>query len=774
LQQFSHNAWKPFVTKNWDSSSAGIWSLLLDRHNTLWVGTTTQGLYRISDGKVDHFGSAEGLTGDTVARIFEDHEGNLWVATVKGLDCFRDFKITTFSQREGLSGPDVITVHASRDGAIWVGGGGGLDKIQNEGITSLRIGKELPGTLVTSLMEDHAGRFWVGIDQTMSILKDGKLTQIKRPDGRPIGYVVSLAEDIENNVWAEISGATRELIEIQDLQVKQILPAPQMPTARKLAADPHGGIWLGLTNGDLARYRQGKLEKFHFPHKIDSFVNEIGVEPDGSVLGATGFGLIGWRDGKQRILTVLNGLPCDSINSFVRDRRGALWLWTQCGLVQISERELEKWWERSDAILQTRLFDSDDGAQPGLAPLRQAVRGADGRLWFVNTYVLQTIDPDHLARNGIPPPVHIEEATANRRIYSPTNSLRFPALTRDIAIRYTALSFVAPQKVRFRYILEGQDKEWQEAGSRREAFYTNLAPDTYRFRVIACNNDGVWNETGATWSFYIAPAYYQTLWFKMLCLALALAIGWTVYQLRLSQATAQIQVRLGERLAERERIARELHDTLLQSFSGLVLRFAAALKRMPPTEPSRALIEKALDRADEVLLEGRLRVRNLRLEATATKDLAESLLDCGEELSQDSSIAFKLAVAGDPQPLDPAAFDEAYRIGRESLINAFSHSKASSIEVEIAYDRANFRLRVRDNGIGIDQDVLNGGRPGHWGLSGIRERAKTIGAKLNIWSSSGAGTEIDLTIPAKVAYSQSPAIGSWFWIQRAFGGGQPK
>jgi signal transduction histidine kinase/ligand-binding sensor domain-containing protein len=770
LQHFQDGSWTPVLTTNWDSSSVGVRALLLDRQHSLWVGTNDHGLYRIRDGKVDHFGSAEGLSSDFVHRIFEDHEGNLWVTTNNGLDCFRDLAVTTFTTHEGLGAVEVDTVLASRDGTIWAGGDRALDSIHDGRISSLRSGKNLPGVQVTSLFEDHAGRLWVGLDHTMSILKNGEFREVKRPDGRALGFVVGMAEDTEQNVWAEISANPRELIRIRDLQVKELLPVPTMPAARKVVADPNGGIWLGLMNGDMARYRQGKLETFHYPHKTDSFVNEIIVNQDGSVLGATSFGLIGWREGKQQVLTVRNGLPCDSINALITDDSGSLWLYAHCGLIQIAGSELQKWWGNAAAVLKMRVFDANDGVQTGLAPFQKAARSTDGKLWFVNQANLQMIDPVHLLMNATPPPVHVEEVTANGQTLSPTNGLRLAALTRDVAIRYTALSFVAPQKVRFRYMLEGQDTTWQEAGTRREAFYTNLAPASYRFRVMACNNGGLWNEAGASWSFQIAPAYYQTLWFKLLCIAAGLVLCWSLYLLRLKQATTEIQARLSERL----RIARELHDTLLQGFSGLVLRFAAASNKLPASEPVRELLEKALDRADEVLLEGRLRVRNLRLEATAAKDLAESLLDCGEELAQDSGIAFKLAVVGESQPLDPAAFDEAYSIGRETLVNAFSHSHASSIEVEITYDRANFRLRLRDNGIGVDPNILKDGRPGHWGLSGIRERAKNIGARLNIWSSLGAGTDIDLTIPAKVAYSRSTNLGSWFRIQRTFGGGQAK
>jgi streptogramin lyase len=242
--------------------------------------------------------------------------------------------------------------------------------------------------------------------------------------------------------------------------VDRVFPAPEMPAARKVAADPGGGIWLGLMSGDIARYRRGKLETFHFQHEVDSLVNQIDVNQDGSVFGATQFGLIGWRTGKQQILTTKNGLPCDSINALVWDAVGALWLYTQCGLVEIAGQEIRKWWRNDSATLRMRVFDTFDGAQAGLADFQGAARSNEGKLWFVNSSVLQMIDPLHLPVNTILPPVHVEDVMVNGKTLSPTNDLHLAALTRDIAIRYTALSFVAPQKVRFRYMLEGQDKTW--------------------------------------------------------------------------------------------------------------------------------------------------------------------------------------------------------------------------------------------------------------------------------------------------------------------------
>jgi signal transduction histidine kinase/ligand-binding sensor domain-containing protein len=774
LELLSHGTYSPLISGGWDSSSVGVRALLTDRHHAIWVGTNDHGLYRLRDGKVDHFGSADGLSSDFVQAVFEDREGNLWVVTTKGIDCFRDLAVSSFSKREGLSAHEIDTVLAARDGTVWAGGDRGLDALRESGISSLSTGEGLAGTQVTSLLEDLEGRFWVGIDHTMTILKDGRFNQIRRPDGRELGFVVGMAEDIDHDVWVEISGTPRELIRIHNLQVTDRFPAPQMPAARRVAADPAGGIWLGLMSGDMARYRQGKLETFHFQHQTESPVIEITVNPDGSVLAATRFGLLGWRDRKQQVLTVRNGLPCDGIDAFIKDSNAALWLYSQCGLVQIAEQELQKWWADAGAVLQMRVFASTDGTQGGPASFQGAARSTDGKLWFSNGVNLQMIDPIHLPVNTIPPPVRVEEVTADRHSFSGAN-LRFPALTRDIAIRYAALSFVAPQKVRFRYMLEGQDKTWQEAGTRREAFYTNLAPGSYRFRVIACNNDGLWNEAGDSLSFMIAPAYYQTDSFVFLCTGAFFGGLWLLYVLRLKQATAQIQQRIGTRLEERERIARELHDTLLQGFQGLMLRFQAVMKVLPDHGPARTMMEQVLDRADEVLLEGRQRVRDLREEGLNGNELSQALTRCGEELSQEQTSSFRLSVLGTPQPLDPIVFNDVNRIAKEALVNAFQHAKAARIEVELAYSDVCVCLRIRDDGTGIDPVVLNSGKTGHWGLSGMRERAEKIGAQLKIWSQAGAGTEVELTIAARIAYPRIPRGSLWSRIRAgASGAGESK
>jgi signal transduction histidine kinase len=336
--------------------------------------------------------------------------------------------------------------------------------------------------------------------------------------------------------------------------------------------------------------------------------------------------------------------------------------------------------------------------------------------------------------------------------------VRLPPLVRDLAIEYTATSLVAPEKMQFRYKLEGRDRDWHDAGNRRQAFYTDLDPGKYRFRVIAANNSGVWNEEGAALDFSIAPAYWQTTWFRELCVAALIALLWTLYRLRLRQVARQFNATLEARVSERTRIARELHDTLLQSFHGLLLRFQTVLEMMPSGQPKQ-LLASTIDQAAEAITEGRDAVQGLRSSTVETNDLANALRALGEQLAADeggNDVVLRLEVQGAPRTLHPVLRDEAFRIAGEALRNAFRHAGGKRIEVELRYDSEGLRLRVRDDGKGIDPQVLSmGGREGHFGMPGMRERAALIGGKLTVWSTPGSGTEVELTIPASRAYATS-------------------
>jgi signal transduction histidine kinase len=778
LQQLVQGAWKPFVTPEFDGSTLEVTALLLDRDSCLWVGTLSQGIYRIQGNKVEHFRSSDGLSGDAVTRLFQDREGNIWIATSSGIDNLHDLRVASFSTRQGLSADQVNSVLAARDGTVWVGTHN-LDALRSGEITSIQSRTRLPGRAMTSLLEDRAGRLWVGVDEDLSVYERGSFRKIPTIDGSHLGAIRAMAEDVDGSIWATTSGPAENkhrLLRIQDLSIREEISSPQMPATNVLAPDPHGGVWLGLASGGLARFRNGKMEFFPFNNAHDDPVYGLLVNSDTSILAATQSGLVGRRNGTLQTLTVRNGLPCDVIYSLISDRNATLWLYAACGVIAIPNAELQRWWESPGATVKSRLFDVFDGARPMSTSFRpNASESPDGRLWFANQNVLQTIDPARLDINPVLPPVHIEEVIADHKNYAPRDGLRLPALTRDLEIDYTALSFVAPQKVRFRYKLEDHDSEWQDPGTRRQAFYANLRPGNYRFRVIACNNDGVWNEEGATLAFSVAAAWYQTWWFRGTSLAVFLALLWALYQLRLHQLAQQFHITLEARVNERTRIARELHDTLLQSFQALLLRLQTVRNVLPgrPEEAAQRL-DGAIDQTAQAITEGRDAVHELRSSAVVANDLAQAIGTLGADLAaretNQTAVVFGVEVEGTPRNLQPILRDEVYRIASEAMRNAFRHAEAQRIDVEIRYDDRHFRMRVTDDGRGIDPKVLtHDGRAGHYGLHGMRERAKLIGGQLEVWSKLNSGTEVELNIPATIAYrpSSGPPVRAIWGIRRS-------
>ena len=562
--------------------------MTFDREGNLWVASRGKGLYRIRGKVVDHYGRTDGLSSDAVNLLFEDREGILWAATSNGLDSFRDPAVTTFSSSEGLGKDAAAGVLASRDGSIWIANDGSLDRIVNGSISSLRTGAGLPGHQVTALLEDRAGNLWVGVDDSLYVLKDGRRLQpIAGPNRKPVGLVGALTEDVDGNIWAATFGNPRKLVCIKDFKVRQEFQAPQVPAARTLAADPQGGIWIATVTGDLARLRNGSVEQFALKLKASPFIRRIVANADGSVLAATEDGLVGLRGGTVQRMTTDNGLPCGGVISFIEDEGKRWWLYTECGVLELAASDLQRWWSDPGAIVPTRMYDRFDGAQPNAPYFNSVARSPDGRIWFANGQVVQMLDPSTLSRKALPAPTYIESVIVDRRQFQAGGHLELAPHPRDLQIDYTSPTFTAPQKVKFRYRLAPYESDWHDAGTRRQAFYTDLPPGNYTFRVVAANSDGAWNNTPATLAFSIAPAYWQTAWFRALGAVAFMSLLWVLYRMRTRQLAHQFDLKLEARLGERSRIARDLHDTLLQSFQGLLLRFQT-VRELLPTRPAEA------------------------------------------------------------------------------------------------------------------------------------------------------------------------------------------
>ncbi|MBT2744903.1 MULTISPECIES: triple tyrosine motif-containing protein [unclassified Lysobacter] len=618
---------------------------------------------------------------------------------------------------------------------------------------------------IAGLAATDDGTVWLASAHHLLRWRNGRMAAVLPPENAGSAVVTLMASDGNHGVLAMHEG--HGLFRHDGTQWHGIgIGALRALHATALLRARDGAVWIGYPANALTRWDGTARRDFSAHEGLN--VGTVTALADSAagllVAGESGLALL--HEGRFHPLRASRPELLHGITGIVETARGELWLNGVRGVVRIERDALRRALANRDEPLSLRLFDFDDGL-PGVAqqaPISSSAELArDGRIWFATNQGLAVIDPHNLHSNPIAPPVTVRALAANRRQYGAIAGMRLPKGTSDLRIDYTALSLSMPERVQLRYRLSGVDRHWQDAGNRRQAFYTNLGPGDYRFQVIAANDSGVWNEQGATLGFSIEPRFTQTWWFSALCVLVGAGLLFALYLLRLRQIAEGVHVRLEERHQERERIARELHDTLLQGIQGLVLRFQAIANRLPQEDPTRTAMEQALDRADDVIAEGRDRVSDLRASMTTTPDLAEAFGRLGVELAESHPAGFQVLVEGRLPVIDPVVRDEIYWIGHEVLTNAFRHAKASSIEVEISAAKESLSFRFRDDGRGIGQNVAPGTteKSGHWGLRGIRERAQGIGAELGLWSREAVGTEVELVVPMK-AIGMKPRSMGWF------------
>ena len=742
--------------------------LLQDREGGLWIGTVERGLIHVHHGRTDVFTRSNGLSGDVILSLFEDGEGNVWVTTTGGLDRFRELPIATFSVKQGLSSDSTQSVLAATDGSVWIGTHDGLTRRQNGQNATFHKANGLPDEAMQSLFQNDHGRIWVSTARGLAYFQDGRFVAV---NGVRSGEVYGITGDTAGNLWLSEDQGLLHFVEGHLVEQIPWSELGRRENASVLLSDQeHGGVWLGFWLGGGVSYfkdRQLRVSYTVANGLGEGHVPDLRFDRDGALWAATEGGLSRIKDGRIATLTSRNGLPCNTIHWTIEDDDRSFWLYTACGLVRIARTELDAWIAEPKRRIETSAWDAGDGVRlRSVAATRYTPRVAkstDGKLWFVTNDGVQVLDPQHLTVNKLAPPVHIEKIIADHKIYwqnlpgAGVWNLRLPPRTHDVEIDYTALSLVAPEKMRFRVKLEGQDNDWRVPVNPRHAHYTNLPPGPYRFRVIASNNSRVWNEQGDALEFSIDPAYYQTGWFRALCVAALMALLWAAYQLRVRQLQREFNTAIEARVNERTRIARELHDTLLQSLQALLFQYQAARNLFAGgSERAMQVLDATIDRTEQAIAESRDAIRDIRSDIVSQNALPELLTRAGSELAESQAdqdmLTFGLTVEGERRTLTPIIQEETYRIALELLRNAFRHAKAHRVETEIRYDDDTLRLRIRDDGKGMDLKILQGDSSGHWGLRGVRERAQRIGAKLDVWSEAGAGAEFQLTVPAGIAY----------------------
>jgi signal transduction histidine kinase/ligand-binding sensor domain-containing protein len=731
--------------------------ILFDRRGQLWGTTWTDGVFnvaRMTQARAQTFMARDGLTSDQTHAVFEDREGNIWVGTELGVDMLRPAAISVEPNIPQNSAQG-YRLAARDDGTVFVSDTKTLYAIAPNG--SARAVMRTP-SLPAALCAGSGNSLWMALNTEVIQLTTSGQTVFRRPTE---AYSYGCAEDGDGRLW--IPALDKGLNQLSQGQWSHWPVTPGGAPPANALRDPQGRAVI-LYRGDP----RTSATPFLAVHRDRIGIGEIESLMPGrtAVFASSARGLSRLSGERVQVLGVETYPWLVSINGLVQTAAGDTWTIGDTGIVRMRTADLDGAFARPGAPLPHQVFDFRDGlnSYPQKTPGAQAVEGGDGRIWFLTRRNVLVIDPARLTHNPAPPPVAIRSlSTAGRKIRDPQDTV-LPAGAKTITIGYAAGSLSVPSRVRFRYRLEGLSPIWIEAGDRREAFFSDLRPGRYRFQVVAANEDGVWNTEGSAISITIPPTLVETWWFRLLC---AVAVGfvlWVLYSLRLRRVARGIRERLEERTAERERIARELHDTLLQGVQGLIMRFQAAADHLAEAHPARPAIETALERAEAVLVEGRDRVRDLRAPDTRRLEVILQELVEQQPFAADQDVA--VSSQGVARTLNPEVVDDVARIVGEALFNAARHAQARQVRVLVRYSLGGLRVTIQDDGRGFDVGAPPRAElEGHFGLAGMRERARKVGADLILESQPGKGARVVLNVPAAVAYARlrSP------WL-RAFAG----
>ena len=742
-----------------------IIALTPDSNGTLWIASRGDGVSRLgTDGgenAVEQFTRNDGLSSNFVRAVFEDREHNVWLATENGLDRLRRNNVLSLTRRDGLLSDTVTSIGAAKDGSVWLA--------TPDGLECLRDGKHtayLKGVGVLSLLI-RDDQVWAGTTRGLMQWSEGHISSAKNDP--QFSVVTAFAEDASRTLWFYDGGrgvfrepAGRAAEEVTD---KSLLH--QMVTA--MASGPGDDVWFGLASGNVVKYREGE---FHTYSKQDGLsggaIHGLSLEPSGALWAATERGLCLFTNMHFTCRNERSGLPGDRVLWAHPDAEGNMWLGYSVGVARINDQQLREAVTTGSAKLQWKLFDDGDGIEssPVLRGNAPAVVAQDARLWLTTSQGVAVLDPRQLRTNPLPPPVRILGLQADGHETDLSGRVRLPPLTRSVQLSFTGLSLSDPRKVCFRYRLDGFDREWRDGGTRRDASYTNLPPGRYTFRVVAANNDGVWNSDGASLNFFLAPAYFQTVWFRLLCIGAALFIIALVFAARLRSAKRNMRVRYEERMEERARIAQELHDHLIQEMVGISMHLEVADELTPRDAGAKTPVERALAFSRSAIASGRLTLQSLRSHPTTGSALIETLRTTAEAYPQRNGMAVEYLVEGDERLLRPEIAEDLSELGQEALRNALKHAGDVAISVRLIYSSAAVELSVRDAGGGIPDAALQDGLPGHYGLAGMRERAARMSAKFSVRGTPGQGTTVFVSVPAKCAYQEGPESDSGSSLSR--------
>ncbi|MBJ7498623.1 MAG: hypothetical protein JHC57_02600 [Sphingopyxis sp.] len=752
---------------------------MFDREGNLWISTYYHGIQRVARpdprgaatraeaiASVEHFTARDGLSSNATTAISQDAEGNVWAGTENGVDRFWP---ATLRFEPGLTDPAAFgdLLLPASDGSVYIAQASAIYRVRPGGHPEAIF---RPALEPSSLCEAPDGAIWIGVRRDVFIWRDGNVRRLPRPV--PLDLTIyDCAFDASGSYWvtASLGGMARWRAGRWE---HPLGPASRDFIPKSMITDRNGRLFVQWNDRTLARIDDTHTTRIPIPW--DGYEPDdasLYPAPDGNLFVAGRFGLARLAGGRFQSVSARHTPLFSGLNGMVRTPEGDSWLAGPAGVIQISSDRLDRSFANPCGAVPMRVFGALDGLRslPHDHSRRSIVRGGDGRLWIATQTGTLWLDPGDIARNRQPPRVAISALSADR-LYRDPRRVELPAGTSDIEIDFAVLAFANPRATQVRYRIEGQDSEWVDAGTRRQAFYTNLAPGTYRFHVAAANDDGVWNEEGAAVTFEIPPTFIQSRWFLLLCIAAGLLLIWTFMQWRYAEAMRRLRNRLEERVGERERIARDLHDTLLQGVQGLVLQFQALADRIPAGDGERASLQRTLDLADDIILEGRERVQALRGHQDAA-DLESVIRNLVKAHPFYPAVEVKVAIEGAARAVDPFVASELALIGGEALFNIAHHARATEVRVLVRFARDDLSIRFADNGAGIPDEVLRRGqREGHFGLVTMRERTERIGGSFAIDSAPGKGTAITIRTAAEMAYADARPASLGQRFRRYFSG----
>ena len=729
----------PQVSLLFEDLSGGVWAACGQRLHTLRNGRFEPVI--IEDDKTDL---------GIVYSMYVDREGSIWAGLQSGgLARLRMKQLSTLTTREGLPNDSARSVFEDSRGAISIGTASGF----------VRYGKGIPEKIVEldgrrlgpvrSFAEDAAGRLWVAEGKNLLLLTGGRLSRF--PGWRGSSEIEVVYRDALGNMWVgtDGEGLFRHTGDgFENFRDRNGLASNRI---RALFLDSRRGLWISTFGGGVSRYSGGKFVNYGTTSGLaGNRVSAIHEDRQGNFWFASRGGLTRLKDGKFFSYTTSSGLLVDFVYTILDDDKGNFWFSSAQGLFKVSQADLRDFAAGVVKKVNSVSYGIRDGMKTracNIGNQPSAWKTTSGDLLFATMKGVTVVDTNRLTSNHFIPPVRIESVSVNRRPQPPELQPRLPLGAGEVEIHYTALSFLEPEKVRFKYRLEGVDSDWVDAGDRRFAYYANLPAGPHRFRVIAGSADGTWNQDGANFAFELTPHFYQTRLFMTAVVSFALILGWLFYRLHMHE----VKARYAAVLAERNRISQDIHDTFAQNLAGIALQLDSMtmqLQEMPPG--LRAQIDEACSLTRYSLAEARRAVADLRSDELERADLSAALPEITNRLAANAGIRTSIQITGTPQRLSPVTEKNLLRIFQEAMANALKHAQAESIDIELNYGREDLALRVRDNGCGFDatREVPMG--IGHYGLTGMRERAERIGGCLTLSSSPGQGTDLLVTVPFSV------------------------